>query len=147
MKKVVVGGTFDPIHEGHKALLKKAFELGEVYIGLTSDEMVKHKGHEVRPYKERYENLKQFIETTFKRQAIIREINKPFGNTTSEHYDYIVVSPETYPIALKINQIRREKNLPPIEIIKIDFVLAGDGKPISSTRIREGKIGLRGELL
>lgn len=145
MKKVAVGGTFDPIHEGHKALLQKAFELGEVFIGLTSDEMVKNKSHRVRPYKERYENLKQYIENTFHRQAVIVKLDKPLGNTICEHYDYIVVSPETYPIALKINQMRGERNLPPIEVIKIDFVLAENGEPISSTRIRKGGMGLRGE--
>ncbi len=147
MKKVVVGGTFDPIHEGHKALLKKAFELGEVHIGLTSDEMARKKKHSIRPYKERIKNLKEFIEKNFKKKAIIREIALPLGNTVSEHYDYIVVSPETYPTALKINQMRRERGLKPIEVIKIDFVNAKDGSPISSTRIRRGEIGLRGELL
>ena len=42
MARVAVGGTFDPIHDGHIDLLSRAFELGkdgEVVIGLTSDEM------------------------------------------------------------------------------------------------------------
>ncbi|HPM27160.1 MAG TPA: adenylyltransferase/cytidyltransferase family protein, partial [Methanothrix sp.] len=44
MARVAVGGTFDPIHDGHIALLRRAFELGrggEVIIGLTSDEMAR----------------------------------------------------------------------------------------------------------
>ncbi|MEM2081946.1 MAG: adenylyltransferase/cytidyltransferase family protein, partial [Candidatus Bathyarchaeia archaeon] len=34
-RKVAVGGTFDELHKGHKALLMKAFEIGtRVLIGL-----------------------------------------------------------------------------------------------------------------
>ena len=40
-KKVAVGGTFDELHSGHKALINKAFEVGEkVVIGLSSGEFV-----------------------------------------------------------------------------------------------------------
>ncbi|TLZ70409.1 MAG: phosphopantetheine adenylyltransferase, partial [Methanobacteriota archaeon] len=37
--RVVLGGTFDILHEGHEALLRAAFEgrPAEVLIGLTTD--------------------------------------------------------------------------------------------------------------
>jgi pantetheine-phosphate adenylyltransferase len=61
-------------------------------------------------------------------------------------YDYIVVSPETHPVALKINQLRSEKNMKEIEVVRVDFVLADDKIPISSTRIAHGEIDIHGHL-
>ncbi len=40
MRTSAVAGTFNVIHEGHMALLRRAFQLGDrVLIGITSDEM------------------------------------------------------------------------------------------------------------
>ena len=37
--------------------------------------------------------------------------------------------------------------LNPLDIVVVSFVLADDGIPISSTRIRQGKINQKGELI
>ncbi|MEM3613348.1 MAG: adenylyltransferase/cytidyltransferase family protein, partial [Candidatus Bathyarchaeia archaeon] len=62
-KVVAVGGTFDELHKGHKALLLKAFEVGEqVLIGLCTDDFVAkmNKPHIVASYEERLKELKAF---------------------------------------------------------------------------------------
>ena len=40
MKKVLVTGCFDLLHSGHIAFLNEAATLGEVYVGLGSDDTV-----------------------------------------------------------------------------------------------------------
>ncbi|MCZ7380416.1 MAG: phosphopantetheine adenylyltransferase [Candidatus Methanoperedens sp.] len=149
MARVAVGGTFDPLHDGHKALLMKAVELsrnGELLVGLTSDSLARNKVHEVADYQSRYDEVLRFI----KKQGIVPVIvslEDPYGPTIRDDFDYLVVSPETHPIGLKINRIRGEKKLGQIEIVLVDYVLADDGLPISSTRIKRGEIDEHGRVL
>jgi len=163
-KKVVVGGTFDIFHEGHKAFLRKAFALveedkssslpfavarvGEVTIGLTSNTLAKNtKKRRVKDFKYRKKELEDFIKKEFKVKPKIVKIEDKFGPTLKEDFDYIVVSPITYPTAALINRKRQKRNKKPIKIVKIEFVLAEDGKPISSTKILKGEIDRQGKLL
>lgn len=150
MPKVVVGGTFECLHDGHRKLLRKAFELsgnGEVDIGLTSNEMANKRPRKIPDYSIRKERVIKYIDQIAEGQKYtIIELNDSFGKTLTKDYDYIVVSPETYPVALKINKLRAEKNIKNIEIVKIDYVLAEDQIRISSTRIVQGEIDIHGHL-
>lgn len=148
MARVAVGGTFDPLHDGHKALLKKAVELsrgGELLIGLTSDDMAKNKVHEVIEYNSRYDEVNRFIRARGISPVIVR-LDDPYGPTIHDDFDYLVVSPETHPVALKINEIRGGKGLRGIKIVLVEYVLADDGLPISSTRIKRGEIDEHGKV-
>ena len=147
-KTVVIGGTFDVLHAGHKALLREAFELGKVGIGLTSDSMAKKmKNRAVQSFETRKKELEDFINKEFKGEYRIVKINDEFGLTLEKDFDYIIVSPETYQTAKLINEERKKRNKKPIEIVKIDLVLAEDGKPISADRISKGEIDRYGKLL
>ncbi len=149
---VAIGGTFDVIHKGHGELLRTAFELGDkVLIGLTTDAFVRSMGksHSVKPYVERLEGLKKLLANMqVMSRAIITPIEDPYGPTVSDPaIEAIVVSDETYDRAFEINRLREIKGLKTLEVVKIPMVLAEDGKPISSTRIRLGEIDENGRLL
>ena len=64
-----------------------------------------------------------------------------------EDFDAIVVTEETEPTAIEINEIRKKKSMKPLDIVVVSFVLADDNIPISSTRIRNGEIDKKGNLL
>jgi pantetheine-phosphate adenylyltransferase len=57
------------------------------------------------------------------------------------------VSEETEPTAEVINQMRVERGLRPLLMFVITMVLAEDGKPISSTRIRRQEVDRYGHLI
>lgn len=145
-KKVAVGGTFDRFHEGHKKLLKTAFDMGEeVEIGVTSDSFASLKG-DINSCKERMSNIYYFFKD--KSNFHISVLEDSFGTTISDKdFDAIVVSEETESTAFKINDIRLKNKMSRLDIIVVSFVLAEDGNPISSTRIRRGEINNRGDIL
>jgi pantetheine-phosphate adenylyltransferase len=147
--RVAVGGTFQPLHDGHKMLLRKAYELSEnVDIGLTSDEMARGmRTRSVKNYEEREKALREWIKKEIGVEPNIFKINDPYGPTLNEDYDYIVVSAETFPGAIKINEMRVENGKKPLTIYRIECVLAEDGRPISATRVVKGEIDVHGRLV
>lgn len=152
VRRVAVGGTFDPVHDGHRALLARAFELGDVTVGLTSDELApttRPEDRVIRSYEDRCAGLEPELEalaTAHDRSYEIRRLHEPTGIATEPGFDVIVVSPETEPTAREINDIRTERGLAPLTIDVVDHVLAEDGEIISSTRIVKGEIDEHGRL-
>jgi len=149
---VLVGGTFDELHKGHLVLLMKAFEVGErVIIGLSSEQLARElrKNHEVASYEQRLKELRNFLmaQGAFDRAKIV-PLDTPYGITLSTTIaEALVVSKETEPRALTINQKRKASGIKPLELVVIDMVPAEDCIPISTTRIRRGEIDREGHLL
>ncbi|WP_327052320.1 phosphopantetheine adenylyltransferase [Halomicrococcus gelatinilyticus] len=149
---VALGGTFDPVHDGHRALFERAFELGDVTVGLTSDELApktRHVDRYVRPYDERKADLEdelRSIAEEYDREFEVRRLDEPTGIATEQQFDALIVSPETKDGGKRINDIREERGFDPLEIVVVGHVEAEDGDIISSTRIVEGEIDEHGNL-
>jgi pantetheine-phosphate adenylyltransferase len=149
--KVMVGGTFDPLHDGHKRLLDRSFAIagpgGQVVIGLTTDSFASKKIHPIRPFEVRKGELEQYIADNCRQASSrIEPLDDCFGSALDTDFDAIVVSEETLPVAVEINRLRKEKNRKKVDIHQISCVLAEDGRWISSTRIYRGEIDVHGHL-
>ena len=141
-KCVAVGGTFDHLHEGHKALLSKACEVGEtVVIGVATGKLLEKKERKelIYPYEKRVKDTKEFLATIkCLNKAQLVPISTRFGTTAeSPEIDALVVSEETAPIIKDINQVRVKRGLQPLHKVLVKMVLGEDGKPIKSSTIRE----------
>ncbi|WP_227133029.1 phosphopantetheine adenylyltransferase [Halorubellus salinus] len=163
----VLGGTFTPIHNGHRALLHEAFQTashvgadgGHVIVGLTSTELAER----TRSDPSHVELLGSF---DARRDALDAELERIAGAYTASYeilqledtggpaatrddVDALVASPESKSQrrAYELNEQRIADGKRPLEIHTPPFVVAEDGNRISSTRIRNGEIDVHGRLL
>jgi pantetheine-phosphate adenylyltransferase len=146
-----MGGTFDILHKGHRALLSKASEIGSiVLIGLTTDERAR-KGRKdivVNSYVIRKENLEMLLNSmNLPSNFKIVPLDNDWGpSVVEDSFTAIIVSEETKKTAEKINRIRLENDKKELEIVIVPFVKAYDGQKISSSRLRDNEIDSNGKL-
>jgi len=148
--RVALGGTFEIIHKGHQTLLARAFALGDdVLIGLTSDHLANmSRGRRVAPFSEREWALRSYLDRAFPGLDYeLQMITDEFGPAVHlADLEVLVVSENTYPTGLRMNEAREEAGLTPLRLVSIPHVLADDGKPISSTRILAGECDADGRV-
>ncbi|MBI5619403.1 pantetheine-phosphate adenylyltransferase [Candidatus Gottesmanbacteria bacterium] len=157
---VVVAGTFDRLHKGHEAVLRRAFAVSEqVTVGLTTDKYIhtyKVFNFQFSNFQTRKRALEQFLKKkNWLDRARIIALGDPYGpvvpqsphDSAPPDVDAIVVSSETRMSAEEINEFRREAGWRPLAIIEVPMVPAEDLKTISSTRVRGGEIDREGRLV
>ena len=149
---MALGGTFDVLHAGHRHLLSEAFKLGDmVLIGVTSDRFVAtlHKKHEVRPFPVRVRELRSLLKTRrWSSRSKITMLREPYGPAARrKKLEALIVSRGTVANARRLNRIRVQNDLRPLDLHVVDLLRGVDGKPISTTRVRNGEIDLQGRVL
>ena len=140
----LVGGTFDCFHAGHQALLGAALNCDSVEVWVTTDATAAEKDPRIQPQSKRIEEIGNWAAG---RNLSTHSLEDTWGPAPSRSdATHIVCTPETLENCEKINQMRLENGLGPLEIIEVKHVMARDGDPISSSRIRQGSIDRDGNL-
>ena len=149
-KHLAVGGTFDRLHNGHRAFLKFAFDVGErVSVGLTSDTMAAKIGKSnFLSFDQRKLELVNFLNaSSLSSRFNLIAIDNVYGNTLfDKSVDGIVVTPDSKSGADEINSKRRKIGLAPLVIVNFKKVKSDDGRSLSSTLIRNGQVNREGKV-
>ncbi|MBO7351745.1 MAG: inosine/xanthosine triphosphatase [Candidatus Methanomethylophilaceae archaeon] len=140
-----VAGTFNILHDGHKALLDRAFEVGDrVMIGLTSDRMASQGRNASVSFDVRKKELEQYLSS--RDNYTIFEIDDIYGpKEIMDNVDILVVSEETLSNGEKVNEERASRGIKPLQMSVVHLVISDDGKKISASSILEGRYSRSGK--
>ncbi len=141
----LLGGTFDRLHHGHRALiLGTASECDHLQIHVTSDLIATKKDTSIQKLDIRLRQLEEMLNHE-SIDASLHVLHDNFGPAISlEECSVIGCTEETFSSCEQINRIRVKNNLPELRIVKIDHVLDDNGVILSSSRIRSGIVDQSG---
>jgi len=147
---LILGGTFDHFHAGHRRFIEKGAEIArQMTIGIVSQKMLSKKilFQATEGYKQRKTSVREFLSKKgWLEKTTIVPLTDIYGiGKSARNIDAVLATKVTYPNALKINDLRRKLGMNRLAIEGVDFVMADDGKPITSERIRMGEIDRQGK--
>ncbi|XP_070565476.1 bifunctional coenzyme A synthase-like [Ptychodera flava] len=150
-KHIVLGGTFDRLHNGHKILLSESCLLAEekITIGVTDGAMNRKKTlcELIVPVQQRIDDVVGFVKDVkpwiLYDQSVVPIID-PFGpSIVHPDIECIVVSEETQKGGDMVNQKRIEKGLSKLDVYTIDLVEDTHHAPHEESKISSSSQRLR----
>ncbi|KAL4482165.1 hypothetical protein ABPG72_014978 [Tetrahymena utriculariae] len=130
LRRVILGGTFDHLHNGHKIMLSAALLLAipsdtDIVLGLTGTELLKNKKNKelLQSFEYRRHRIIQF-QQLFAPQTkfYIFELMEPMGPLRDKEFDGVVISHETLQSSFGINKFRKENGLSELPLYIVDII-------------------------
>ncbi|KAL5707963.1 pantetheine-phosphate adenylyltransferase [Ranunculus cassubicifolius] len=141
---VVIGGTFDRLHDGHRLFLQATAEFAKdrVVVGVCDGPMLLKKQlcNLIEPVEKRMKAVEGYIKL-LKPDLMVQvvPITDCYGpSVVDENLDAIIVSKETVSGGMLVNEKRAEKGLRKLKVEVVDLV-PGEftGEKLSSTTLRK----------
>lgn len=147
-EQIASGGTFDHMHAGHfllltlQAMIYKKHSSSRFIVGITGNELLKNKKHGdlIASFNNRSSKVKEILDELRPNMKLdLVELHDPWGPTIiDKDITAIVVSEETFPGSIKINEIRKSKEMNPLQVYVVPCIRAeGEKDKMSSSTIRE----------
>lgn len=148
-KRSIVGGTFDHLHLGHKALLSTAFaKSAYVVVGLATNALFQNKiqAQVIEDFTIRKQALQMFLTNEgYDGRYEIVPITDFYGTSlTDKTIEAIVITESNISNVLTMNEEREKRGFAKLATIIVPYVLSKDGEVISSGQIRNGQIDRTG---
>ncbi|XP_011176156.1 bifunctional coenzyme A synthase [Solenopsis invicta] len=148
-KNVVLGGTFDRLHNGHKILLSEAALrcTERLTVGVTDTNMITGKilWELIQPCCQRISEVVDFLEdvdSSITHNVV--PINDMYGPTKDDPtFEMIVVSEETKRGGDKVNELRMQKNLNKLDIYTVKLAIDEDHREYEEAKISSSNYRMR----
>ncbi|GKT24816.1 hypothetical protein ADUPG1_012850 [Aduncisulcus paluster] len=147
--KVALGGTFDRLHDGHRALLSAAVHLtkdeGSIVVGVADGPLLYKKEHKklIQPIEKRIHTAERYLHTVSESKPIkilpTPLLDRAGPLVTDPEIDCLIASEETASAIGMIDSERKKKFYPDLTYAIVPLLMNEHGQKISSS-LKRGEV-------
>jgi FAD synthetase len=135
-KKVLVFGTYDLLHEGHKYFLKKASSYGSLFVVVARDKTVL-KIKKAKPWNDENKRLEDLQSLSFVHLAMLGNLGNKYDIIEKINPDLIILGYDQVNFTEKLEEEIKKRNIK-CEVLRLEAYKPNEFKSsIIKNRIKE----------